>query len=449
MASIYCPNCGTPNDSTATFCGNCGNTMQAPDAATSRSSQGSQSSMQLPPPPPLFSGGNASSAINYPAAGTPPFAGGNTPSAVNYPAAGTPPFPARNTPSAPTHPAAGMSPPAYPIGSTPSAPTYPAGGTPPPSYQGASGVAFPTHPASATPPPYQPGNMPSVPKGPDSAPPPKRRKGRGGAIAIIIIVLIIILGGGGAGAYLYLTHNAKSPTANVGTPGTTPTTVPTATTAPTQPPTATPAITATVTAGPTATTSSTTPGTTPTASGSSPNSYSATQPGPGCDTGGGTWTPQGIDQISCGTTLTINSNNSLGYLYLQLPNSQPFATDNAIGVTGNVSGGNGNDCVGLAELGANIGYLAEYCSGGGWAIDSISSTGAVVKTISQNITSTRSTEQLSLSLKGTTLTFTIDSEPHSVTVDAMQPVKVAITFFAYYGGDNVTVTNFSYITPSS
>jgi len=438
MASIYCPQCGTPNDSPSTFCGNCGYTLQATDAATSRSAQGQQNSTQLPPPPP-------------------PYAGGNVPSSANYPAGGTPPsYPIGNTPSSPTYPAAGTPPPPYPIGHTPSAPTYPAGGTPSPSYPVGSAASFPTHPAGGTP---SSANFPAgvtppppvyYPKGEANVPPQKpqqHRKGKGGIIAILIIVLIVILAGGGAGAYIYLSHNASSnkPTGSTSTPGVTATTAPTqaatATTAPTQ--------STTATAEPTTTASSSTPGTTPTTSGSPLNSYSATQPGPGCDTGGGTWTPQGFSNITCGTQVTVGSNSSRGYLYLQLPNNQAFAADNTIGITGKVNGNYGANCVGLAEIGSNAGYLVEYCSDGGWHIYSISSTGAVVKTLSQNITSTRSTEQLSLSLKGATLAFTIDSETHSISVSPLQPTKVAVTFFGAAGGNGVTITNFSYITPSS
>ncbi|MGB8348762.1 MAG: zinc-ribbon domain-containing protein [Ktedonobacteraceae bacterium] len=446
MASIYCPQCGKPNDSPSTFCGNCGYTLQATDAATSRSAQGQQSSSQLPPPPP-------------------PYAGGNAPSSANYPAGGTPsPYPIGNTPSSPTYPAAGTPPPSYPIGHTPSAPTYPAGGTPPPSYPAGSAASFPTHPAAGTP-PYAGGNAPAsanypangaplppaaYPKGEANVPPKppqQRRKGKKGVIAVLVIVLIVILAGGGAGAYIYLSHNGSKATASNSNPGVT------ATTAPTQAPTATTAPTqsTTVTAGPTSTTSSSTPGTTPTTSGSPLNSYSATQPGPGCDTGGGTWTPQSITQITCGTQISINPSDTRGYLYLQLPGNQPFAASNTIGVTGAIndySDSTGN-CVGLAELGANAGYLVEYCNSGGWNIYSISSTGAVVKTLANNITSTRSSTQISLSLKGTTLTFTIDSEVHTITVSALQPTKVAVTYFAGGGGEYVTVTNFSYITPSS
>jgi len=275
-------------------------------------------------------------------------------------------------------------------------------------------------------------------------PPSQRRRGKKGIIAILVVVLVILAGGGGF--FVYASHSGLLFKANASTttPGTTATTAPTqgitATTAPTQSTTATPASTTT--------TSSSTPGTTPTTSGSPLNSYSATQPGPGCDTGGGTWTPQGISNITCGTTITVSSSNSRGYLYLQLPNNGAFSANNSIGVTGNVNGNYGTNCVGLAELGANAGYLVEYCSDGGWHIYSISSTGAVVKTLDQSITSTRSSEQLSLTLKGTTLTFTIDSEAHSITVSPIQPTKVAATLFVA-GGSNVTITNFSYITPSS
>src|SRR5579859_460053 len=51
---------------------------------------------------------------------------------------------------------------------------------------------------------------------------------------------------------------------------------------------------------------------------STSNNYSALQPGPGCDKNGGTWTPQGLGDITCGTTVSPSSANIRGYLFLQL-----------------------------------------------------------------------------------------------------------------------------------
>ena len=70
--------------------------------------------------------------------------------------------------------------------------------------------------------------------------------------------------------------------------------------------------------------------------------------------------------------------------------------------------------------------------------------GIFQKTLAKNITSTRTSEQLSLALKGTTLSFSIDSEVHTINVSPLQPTKVAVTYFAGGGGESVTVTNFSY-----
>lgn len=69
-----------------------------------------------------------------------------------------------------------------------------------------------------------------------------------------------------------------------------------------------------------------TPGANPTATAAptSPSStYSATQPGPGCDKNGGTWTPQGISNLTCGTQISGSSNTVPGYLSLQIAPIQP------------------------------------------------------------------------------------------------------------------------------
>lgn len=198
---------------------------------------------------------------------------------------------------------------------------------------------------------------------------------------------------------------------------------------------------------------------TPTAAAPSPDNYLAALPGPGCDKGEGrgTWTPAGpISNISCdtnGTTITVGPEQSRGYLYLQLPNNETFSQNNTIGILGNLQGYDGpnDDCLGLAEQNATTGFLAEFCENGDWFIDSIANTGAVTQTLDKSITSTRTSEKLSLTLQDTTLTFSIDTETYQVkNISPIQPTKVAITYFSgSYGNVNVPVENFSYTVLSS
>ena len=403
MASMYCPKCGMPNDSRVAFCGSCGYALQATGAVTFYPPQGQQSSPHPTNVPSPYPTGNMPSSPTYPANGTPP----------------PPPYPTGNMPSSPTYTAVGAPPPPpYPTGNTPSSPTYPADGTqfPPAAY------------------PKSESNLPPLQ-------PQQPRQGKKGIIAILAVVVVVILVGAVvAGIFAYTSHNTASSKSgsSSATQGTTAT--PAATTnssSATQGTTATPAATAN--------SSSATPSITATPAVTA-NAYSAIQPGPGCDTNGGTWTPQDIGKITCGTQITINSSNSRGYLYLQLPNNQPFSSNNTIGITGGLNGYSDSvgNCVGLAEQGVKSGFLVEYCYDGRWYIYSISSTGAIVQTLAKNITSTRTSEQLSLALKGTSLSFTIDSEVHIINVSPLQPTKVAITYFAGGGGESVTVTNFSY-----
>jgi len=264
-------------------------------------------------------------------------------------------------------------------------------------------------------------------------------------ISLGLVVLVLLLGGVMA---LLISHPSllgvkatTSGNSTSGPVGVNPT--PVATTAPGQPttapqPTPTPAANVTVT---------------PTLPPITGNDYSAVQPGPGCDSGGGTWAPQGpISNISCGTTITVNTDQGRGYLDLQLPANKAFSTDNRIGITSTLGYDGYSDirnCGGLAEQDANSGFLVEYCNNGAWFIYSISGTGAIVQTLDHSITSTRHTEALSLSLKGTTLTFIIDTEVHTLTISPLQPTKVAITYYTTYANNSINVANFSYITPSN
>jgi len=194
-----------------------------------------------------------------------------------------------------------------------------------------------------------------------------------------------------------------------------------------------------------ASTNATPVNTTPTVPVDTSNNYSATQPGPGCDTNGGKWTPQGISNITCGTRVTPNTASGYTYLYFQLPENRPFAADNRLGVIGTLDN---SQCIGLAEQDADIGYLVGYCNDGSWFIDQISNDGVIVQTLDKNLTSTRRAVNLSFILTGTTLAVSVDQEVHQVKdIKLTQPTRVAIAFYCYYVGNSITVTNFSYITP--
>lgn len=190
-----------------------------------------------------------------------------------------------------------------------------------------------------------------------------------------------------------------------------------------------------------------TPGANPTSTAaptSSSTTYSAPQPGPGCDKNGGIWTPQGIGNITCGTQIYNSSTTAPGYLYLQLPNNAPIAANNTLSVmASNYATGSG-ECIGLAEQDANSGYFAAYCGNGSWFVDTISNGGAINQTLAKNATSTRPNVHISLQLQGDTLTLTIDTETHSVKISPIQPTKIAIAYTAADGNYSITVDNFSY-----
>jgi hypothetical protein len=251
-------------------------------------------------------------------------------------------------------------------------------------------------------------------------------------IAIIVLIVLLVITAGAAGIFYLRSNSPSGQTANTTTPttvatntsGTTPTTAPTTS----QTPDATP------------TTAPTVP--------SSSNNYSALQPGPGCDKNGGTWNPQGLGSITCGTQITVSTSDTRGYLYFQLPNNKAFSANNKIGVIGDPS--SSYECLGLEEQDANSGFLVGYCGDGHWSIYSISPTdGSIVQTLDKNLTSTRDKVNISLSLKGSTLSLSIDSEVHEVSITPIQPTKVAITYNSRYTSDSITVNNFSYtVLPS-
>ena len=179
--------------------------------------------------------------------------------------------------------------------------------------------------------------------------------------------------------------------------------------------------------------------------------YSAIQPGPGCDQGGGIWTPEDppINNITCGTTVNIGPSQTRGYLYFQLPNNTAFSPNNSISITGIApfTLSTNDNCLGIAEEGVSTGFLAEYCNNGNWSIYLISNTGVIIQTLNKGITSTRNSEKLMLTLQGTILSFSIDNETYQAKgISPIQPVKIAITYFTgSTSNSSATFENFTYI----
>lgn len=209
-----------------------------------------------------------------------------------------------------------------------------------------------------------------------------------------------------------------------------------------------------------------TPGANPsaTAPASSTSGYSASLPGPGCDTRGGIWTPKGLDGISCptqsGTALVINATGARGYLYFQLPNNQAFAPNNTSTITatlGENSNGYQAKCVGLAEVDANTGFSAEFCNTGQWFIYSISNDGSILQTLDKNVSNTLTGAKISLSISGSTLTFSVNSAPvDAISMTPIQPTRIAIVYDCVgyganstIGGNSLLVNNFTYSPASS
>lgn len=62
-----------------------------------------------------------------------------------------------------------------------------------------------------------------------------------------------------------------------------------------------------------------------------------------------------------GDTLPLVNDAMWGYLYFNLPNNEPFSANNEISINaGNLltaAGGGASECVGLAEMGKNAGFL--------------------------------------------------------------------------------------------
>ena len=255
---------------------------------------------------------------------------------------------------------------------------------------------------------------------------PKSPKRNGWQIATLIVSIVAIVSI--IAAVLAFTRLTTSTSVST----------PTATSSAKQPTSNQPVMTTTPTLSPTITAQ-------PSTSGS--NNYAAAQPGSGCDTNGGTWHPQGIKNITCGTTLASSTPNSQAYLYFQLPNNEGFSSNNKLSITGgNIAYLNVYDCIGLAEQNASTGILVDYCGNGKWYIYSISNTGAIIKTLQQSVTSTRATEVISLTLQGANLSFSIDAETYNISITPIQPTKVAIAILENSNNGGVSVSNFSYTT---
>ncbi len=289
------------------------------------------------------------------------------------------------------------------------------------------------------------GNVPSPPlthdfrpmhqgtKIPDNSRPPKRPNIWKTTTLIFFITTVLFIGS------TILTYNGIISNPNIQKSTSTPNPTQIGQVSPTVP------VPKTATAQPTLSPTTTTTTQPPT---SSPDNYLATQPGPTCDKNGGTWTPNSsISGIQCGTSITIGANQARGYLSLTLPDNKAFVSNNKISVTSTVgydTNSNLLNCAGLAEQDANSGYLVEYCNNGAWFIYSISNTGAIVDTLDKSITSIRHQEQLGLTLKGTELTFSIDTETHNFTISPIKPTSVSITAYCAYANYGITTTNFSY-----
>lgn len=193
--------------------------------------------------------------------------------------------------------------------------------------------------------------------------------------------------------------------------------------------------------------------------------YSAALPGSLCDTNGGIWTPQALDGVSCptqtGTELIINAGGTRGYLYFQLPNNRAFLSNNKINVTGTLgatSSGYQTKCLGLAEQDANTGYSVEYCNTGQWFIYSIASGGSVIQPpLAKNVANALTTASISMTLEGTTLTFSINNAVvDTLSISPIRPTKTAIVYNCVgyganqtIGGNYLLVNSFSYAIQSS
>jgi hypothetical protein len=307
--------------------------------------------------------------------------------------------------------------PTVPSPERPLSPTSPTAVPPPPGGY----FSGPFGPPSRGPLPQQPAAG-YMPPGGNPLPPPRRRSKIIIVQSIVILVLVIVVAG-----LLYGVLSGKNHLPSIGgNPS------------------------ATGHASPTATPS---------------NTYSASLPGPGCDTNGGLWTPQGIDGVSCpsgvnGTELVINTSGARGYLTFQLPGKKAFAPNNTINVTGTMGGvasGYQTKCVGLAEQTADTGYSVEYCNDGKWFVYSISSGGTVIQTLNTNVINALTTAEVSLTLQGTSLTLAVNSSVVSTTpITAIQPTKVAIVYdcvgygaSSSIGGNYLLVSSFNYAPLSS
>jgi hypothetical protein len=175
-------------------------------------------------------------------------------------------------------------------------------------------------------------------------------------------------------------------------------------------------------------------------------SYTASQPGPGCDTNAGIWTAETITQITCGTSL-FSPTNARGFLKLQLPRGLMLSSTFKISTSAINLNTNYQSCPGLFVASSTAGYLAEACSTGQWAIYSISNSLGVVATLNSGLSATTSHMNLALSLQSNTLTFNIDAATYTVSNAAIaSPTLVGISCYEVnWNYSPVTVTSFAYL----
>jgi len=179
-----------------------------------------------------------------------------------------------------------------------------------------------------------------------------------------------------------------------------------------------------------------------------------------CDKKGGQWSLQGIAPINCeaqaGTTPLLVNDAMWGYLYFNLPNNETFSANNEISINaGNLltaAGGGASECVGLAEMGKNAGFLGVYCGNGTWSIYSTSNTGVIIRQLAgANIIQSQSV-QMVLDMNTTTLSFSIDADgnrPHTLKIPLIKPVQIAIVASHTYITGGVLIQNFTYTDHSS
>jgi hypothetical protein len=183
--------------------------------------------------------------------------------------------------------------------------------------------------------------------------------------------------------------------------------------------------------------------------------YSTSQPGPGCDGKGATWTEENI-KFSSGCNVEATVQGQYGFLNLALPGGWAFSENNTASITGSLgNSGDGYDsaCIGLDEDGSGDGYLAAYCNNGDWHIYTTSGevVGHQIRTGSIPMGVNGTPYQMMLAVEGSTLSLTFNNvnAPGVFKVVAMkispfEPTQIGIGY--EYGGYQVPApaTDFIY-----